>query len=163
MTVDKTATAAAPAPTPVRELPDSPFLTVLVRQMRAHDLNNVWEKKSDAELLDPFVLSREQRRRLPIIADPDRRVVWRLEQFYNAIGLCIEQRAGVMPHQMMQLSHEGYGRIVLIAGRLVILSRNVRDIHRFGFESLEALVGEAEGMIADALSMVERYREVAEL
>lgn len=77
MTGEETAAAA----TLPREIPDAPFLAVLVRQMRAHDLNNVWEKKSDAELLDPFVLSREQRRRIPIIADPDRRVVWRLEQF----------------------------------------------------------------------------------
>ena len=145
------------------EMPQSPFLATLVRQMRAHDLNNVWEKKSDAELLEPFVLSREQRRRLPIIGDPDRRVVWRLEQFYNAIGLSIERRAGVMPQPMMQLSHEGYGRIVLIAGRLVILSRIVRDIHRFGFDSLTDLAAEGDAMIAEAFAMLERYPEVAEL
>ena len=52
------------------EMPQSPFLALLVRQMRAHDLNNVWEKKSDLELLEPFVLSREQRRRIPIIPIP---------------------------------------------------------------------------------------------
>jgi probable nitrogen fixation protein len=152
------ATASKPA-----EMPQSPFLATLVRQMRAHDLNNVWEKKSDAELLEPFVLSREQRRRLPIIGDPDRRVIWRLEQFYNAIGLSIEQRAGLMPQPMMQLSHEGYGRIVLIAGRLVILSRNVRDIHRFGFDSLADVAAEGDAMIAEALAMLERYPEVAGL
>ena len=145
------------------EMPQSPFLALLVRQMRAHDLNNVWEKKSDLELLEPFVLSREQRRRIPIIADPDRRVVWRVEQFYNAIGLSIEQQTAVMPQPMMQLSHEGYGRIVLIAGKLVILSRNVRDIHRFGFDSLADLAAEGDAMIAEALAMLERYPDVARL
>jgi probable nitrogen fixation protein len=150
--------AAKPA-----EMPQSPFLALLVRQMRAHDLNNVWEKKSDLELLEPFVLSREQRRRIPIIADPDRRVVWRVEQFYNAIGLSIEQQTAVMPQPMMQLSHEGYGRIVLIAGKLVILSRNVRDIHRFGFDSLADLAAEGDAMIAEALAMLERYPDVARL
>ena len=157
------ADGAEAAAAKLAEMPQSPFLALLVRQMRAHDLNNVWEKKSDLELLEPFVLSREQRRRIPIIADPDRRVVWRVEQFYNAIGLSIEQQTAVMPQPMMQLSHEGYGRIVLIAGKLVILSRNVRDIHRFGFDSLADLAAEGDAMIAEALAMLERYPDVARL
>jgi probable nitrogen fixation protein len=68
-----------------------------------------------------------------------------------------------MPLPMMQLSHEGYGRIVLIAGRLVILSRNVRDVHRFGFDSLADLAVEGDAMIAEALAMLERYPDVARL
>jgi probable nitrogen fixation protein len=135
----------------------------LVRQIRAHDLNNVWEAKSDAELLEPYVLTREQRRKIPIIADPDRRVVWRLEQFYNAIGLAIEQRTGIIAQPMMKLSHEGYGRIILIAGRLVVLSRTLRDIHRFGYGSFEDLAADGETLVSEAAAMIEAHPDVARL
>lgn len=149
--------------TPLPPLPDAPFLATLVRQMRAHDLNNVWESKADAELLEPYVLSREQRRKIPIIADPDRRVVWRLEQFYNAVGLAIEQRTGLIAQPMMKLSHEGYGRVILIAGRLVVLSRNLRDIHRFGFGSFEELAAEGEAMVSEAAAMIDAHADLARL
>ena len=54
-------------------------------------------------------------------------------------------------------------RLSLIAGRLVVLHRIVRDIHRFGFDSLADLAAEADAMISEALGMLERYPEVAGL
>lgn len=156
---DPPSAAAAPPPA----LPASPFLAILVRQIRAHDLNGSWETQSDAELLQPFVLTREQRRRIPIIADPDRRVVWRLEQFYSAVALAAEQPGGILAQPMLKLSHEGYGRVVLIAGRLVALRRTLRDVHRFGFPSLAALAAEGDGLAAEARAMIARFPDVARL
>lgn len=141
----------------------SPFVTTLVRVMRAHDAHGVWAKKSDAQLLEPFVVSKEQRRQIPIIADPDRRVVWRVEQFYNAIGLSVEQATGVMASPILKLSHEGYGRVVLTAGRLVVVNRNLRDIHRFGFETLADLAKEGSRLVSEAVTMIESYPEIAKL
>jgi probable nitrogen fixation protein len=146
---------------PLPPLPDSAFLTTLVRQIRAHDLNNVWEAKSDAELLEPYVLTREQRRKIPIIADPDRRVVWRLEQFYSALGLAIEQRTQIIAQPMLKLSHEGYGRVVLIAGRLVVVSRNLRDVHRYGYATFEDLAADGETLVNAAVAIIEQYPDVA--
>ena len=51
------------------------------------------------------------------MGDPDPDVLWRLDKFYVAVGLTIEQTTGVMTGPMMKLSHEGFGRVVLIAGR----------------------------------------------
>ncbi len=45
----------------------TPFLQTLVRLLRAQDSYGAWEKKSDAELLGDYVVTREQRRNLPII------------------------------------------------------------------------------------------------
>lgn len=139
------------------------FVVTLVRVMRAHDAHGVWAKKSDAQLLEPFVVTKEQRRQIPIIADPDRRVVWRVEQFYNAIGLSVEQATGVMASPLIKLSHEGYGRVVMTAGRLVVLNRNLRDIHRFGFETLADLAKEGSRLVNEAVSMIETYPEIAKL
>lgn len=141
----------------------SPFIVTLVRVMRAHDAHGVWAKKSDADLLEPFVVTKEQRRKIPIIADPDRRVIWRVEQFYNAIGLGVEQATGIIASPILKLSHEGYGRLVMTAGRLVVLTRNLRDIHRFGFEDLSELAREGNRLVADAVAMIETYPEIAKL
>ena len=43
----------------------TPFLQTLVRLIRAQDSYGAWEKKSDAEILKDYVITREQRRALP--------------------------------------------------------------------------------------------------
>ena len=58
----------------------SPFVRALVRQLRAHDITGAWERKSDAELLAPYVITREQRRAAPVIADPNAKQLFGIEQ-----------------------------------------------------------------------------------
>ena len=43
---------------------------------------------------------------------------------------------------MMKMHHEGFGRMILTAGRLIVANKYLRDIHRFGFDSLEKLAEE---------------------
>ncbi|MHB8252058.1 NifX-associated nitrogen fixation protein, partial [Acidithiobacillus sp.] len=118
---------------------ESLFFRELVKQWRAQDSYGTWEKKSDMELLAPYVLDKEQRRAIPIIGDPDPEILWRVELFYNAVGLATERASGVMVSPMMKMSHEGFGRMVLIAGRLIVVNKQLRDVHRFGFPSMEKL------------------------
>ncbi len=140
---------------------DSPFLRELIQQWRAQDAHGAWEAKSDATLLAPYILTREQRREMPIIGDPDPEVLWRLELFFNAVGLAIERRTGVMVTPMMKMSHEGFGRLVLIAGRLVAVNRQLRDVHRFGFESLERLAAEGDKYVGAGVAMIEQFPAAA--
>jgi probable nitrogen fixation protein len=138
-----------------------PFLSTLVRLMRAEDTYGAWEGKSDSQILRPFVVTKEERRAIPIMGDPDPDVLWRLDKFYVAVGLCIEQRTGVMTGPMMKMSHEGFGRVVLIAGQLIALSKHLRDVHRFGFDSLAALAAEGEKYVAKGVEAIEAHPEVA--
>ncbi|MEY2843461.1 MAG: hypothetical protein RI920_1498, partial [Pseudomonadota bacterium] len=86
-------TAEALAPTE-EELMETPFVRELVKVLRAQDTHGTWEGKTDRKLLDPFILTAEQRRELPIIGDPDPEILWRMELFYNAIGVAIERATG---------------------------------------------------------------------
>lgn len=138
------------------------FQIELVKQWRAQDLHGNWDGRSDDELLAPYVITREQRREMPIMADPDPDTLWRLELYYNAIGLAIERVTGVMVSPMMKFHHEGFGRVVLLAGRLVVLSRHLRDVHRFGFESQEKLCAEGVRAIDEGVDWVRRFPEVAQ-
>ena len=138
-------TVQAPAP------PTYGFLSELIKQWRAQDIHGSWDAKSDANLLEPYILTREKRREIPTMSDPDPETLWRMELFYNAIGLAIERATGVMVSPMMKLHHEGFGRLVLTAGRL----------HRFGFDSMESLEAAGEKIVADALEWIEKYPDVA--
>jgi probable nitrogen fixation protein len=138
-----------------------PFIRELVKQLRAQDTHGTWEGKSDAQLLAPYVLSAEQRRALPMMGDPDPETLWRLELFHNAIGLAIERATGCMVSPMMKMSHEGFGRAVLTAGRLIVVNRHLRDVHRFGYPSLAKLAEAGNKLVAEGIGMVQQYKEVA--
>lgn len=139
----------------------SDFLDQLLRQIRAHDTYGAWEGKSDTEVLGPFIITKEQRREIPIIGDPDPDVLWRIEMFHNAIGLAVERRTGIVASPMMKISHEGFGRVLLTAGRLVVISRFMRDVHRFGYETVEKLSDAGQALVDEAVDWIEKYPEVA--
>ena len=59
---------------------------------------------------------------------------------------------------MMKMHHEGFGRLVLIAGRLFVGDRtNSCDAYCFGFESFEKLAAEAERIVSEACAMIEKF------
>ena len=153
-------TPAAPASDEV--LLATPFVQQLIKQLRAQDIHGTWEGKSDLQLLKPYIHTAEERRALPILGDPDPETLWHLEIFYNAIAVAIERETGQMVSPMMKMSHEGFGRMVLLAGRLVVVNKQLRDVHRFGFPSL-AKLAEAGGKFFDeAVTMIRTYPAVAQ-
>jgi probable nitrogen fixation protein len=137
------------------------FLRELIKQWRAQDAHGSWDKKSDLDLLEPYIVTREKRREIPIMSDPDPETIWRMELFYNAVGLTIERITGVMASPLYRLHHEGFGRLVVTAGRLIVINKHLRDVHRFGFDSLEKLESEGEKLVASAVEWIEKYPEVA--
>ncbi|MCF6120315.1 MAG: NifX-associated nitrogen fixation protein [Mesorhizobium sp.] len=139
----------------------TPFVKCLVRLIRAQDSYGSWERKADAELLGDFIITKEQRRAIPIIGDPDPDVLWRLDKYYAAIGLAIEERCGLMASPMIQVSHEGFGRVLFTTGRLVILSKTLRDVHRFGFETLLKLATAGTKLVDDGIAVIEAFPHVA--
>ena len=139
---------------------DRAFVKELIKQWRAQDTHGAWEGKSNETLLAPYIITREQRREMPIIGDPDPETLWRLELFYNAVGLAIERQTGSIATPMMKMSHEGFGRLVLMAGRLVVVNKHLRDVHRFGFESMEKLAAEGEKLVAAGVEMLRQFPDV---
>ena len=156
-------TAAAEVSPVAGDAMESRFVKELVKQWRAQDMHGSWDNKSDADLLEPYILDKEKRREMPIMGDPDPETLWRLELFYNAVGLAIERVCGIMVSPIMKLHHEDFGRMVLTAGRLVVVNKHLRDVHRFGFPSMEKLAEEGEKLVVAAIGMIEKYPEVAQL
>jgi len=140
----------------------TPFVQQLIKQLRAQDMNGTWDNKTDLQLLKPYIHTAEERRALPILGDPDPETLWHLEIFYNAIAVAVERETGQMVSPMMKMSHEGFGRMVLLAGRLVVVNKQLRDVHRFGFASLAKLADAGTKFLNEAVSMIRTYPAVAQ-
>jgi probable nitrogen fixation protein len=138
-----------------------PFVNTLIGIIRAEDSYGAWDKKTNAQLLEEFIVTKEERRSIPIIGDPDPETLHRVEQFYRAVGLRIEQRSGLMSSPMMKMSHEGFGRVILTTGKLVAFAKTLRDVHRFGFEDLAALDREGEKVVDQAMKTIDEFPQVA--
>lgn len=137
----------------------SSFLQELVRQLRGQRGDDAWDGKEDGELLSPLVLGRGRARPHGVEPDPD--VFLRIELFHAAVALEIEHRTGLACTPMLRMHHEGFGRVVILAGRLVVVSTVLRDVRRFGFDSLEKLVEAGERLVAAGVEMVDRFPEAA--
>ncbi len=156
-----TATQATSTESTTTGTDDLPFVKALIGIMRAEDSYGAWDRKTDEQLLREFIVTKEERRAIPIIGDPDPDTLHRVEQFYRAVGLRIEQLTGLMASPMMHMSHEGFGRVILTTGKLVAFAKTLRDVHRFGYESLEALDAQGQKAVVAAITAIEEHPEVA--
>jgi probable nitrogen fixation protein len=142
---------------------EDPFIRQIIVQLRAMDSYGTYDTWSDARVLDPMILTKERRREIPIVGDPDEVVISRVKAYYNAIASTIERGCNLMAVPIVNISHEGFGRVLITIGKLVVLDKTLRDVHRFGFDSTDKLSAEGGKLIDQALELVEAYREIAKL
>jgi probable nitrogen fixation protein len=140
---------------------DSPFVKELIKQWRAQDMHGAWDNKSDLDLLEPYIVDKQKRKEIPLVGDPDPETIWRLELFYNAVGLAIERETGCMVSPMMKMSHEGFGRMVLMAGRLIVVNKMLRDVHRYGYDNMNKLADEGQKAVSAGVDMINKFPDVA--
>ena len=141
------ASAIEPADAPIY---GTEFIREMLRQTRALDSYGQWDGKPVPTILAGYVLSKEQKRALPTIGDPDELTLARVKAFHNAIAVLIEKECGQMAVPFVQITHEGFGRALITVGKLVVMDRTLRDVHRFGFESLSKMKSEADKHLAGA-------------
>lgn len=139
------------------------FAVEMVRQMRAVDAYGTCDNWPAARILDPFVLTKEQKREIPVVGDPDEIVMSRVKAFYNAIAALIEKECGLMAVPTLNLTHEGFGRALITVGKLVVMDKTLRDVHRFSFPTLSKMKDEADKVLSVALEIVGEYPKVAGL
>ncbi len=137
------------------------FIKEMVKQMRAVDSYGTYDGWPSDRVLAPYVVTKEQRRAIPVIGDPDDIMLSRIRAFYNAISSLIEKECGLMAVPIMNISHEGFGRAVITVGKLVVMDRTLRDVHRYGYESLSKMKDEGDKLLSVALEIIGKYPEVA--
>jgi probable nitrogen fixation protein len=107
-------------------------------------------------------LTKERKREIPIVGDPDEITLARVKAYYNSIASLIEKKTKLMAVPVINITHEGFGRAFVVVGKLIVVDKTLRDVHRFGFPSLEDLCEKTDTAIGKAVELIEQYREVAE-
>jgi len=62
---------------------------------------------------------------------------------------------------MVNMSHEGFGRALIMVGKLVVVDKILRDTHRWGFPSLQELSEQTDKTLEKALGLIEKYNTAA--
>ena len=140
---------------------ETAFAKEMVRQMRAIDTYGTYDNWTTAKILAPFIMTKEQKREIPIVGDPDEIVMSRVKAFYNAIAALIESECRLMAVPMIHISHEGFGRVIITVGKLVVLDKTLRDVHRFSFPTLSKMKDEADKLLSVSLEIIGKHSEVA--
>jgi probable nitrogen fixation protein len=139
---------------------DSVFLKELVKQVRALDTYGVWEKDSDEKLLgEKYIKTKEQLKEIPIIADITQEQIKDMRLLLQALALAFEQKTAEMATVVIEMSHEGFGRGVVIADKIVIVDKYFKDAHRFGYPTIEKLVEEGEKMLDKAIATYNEFKK----
>ncbi|HIK20390.1 MAG TPA: NifX-associated nitrogen fixation protein [Synechococcus sp. M44_DOE_062] len=141
----------------------SPILQEIVRQMRAADPYGTYRTWSDELLLKPFVLTKAQKRQISLEGEVDPAVRSRILIYYRAIAALIEKETGLLAQVVLDLNSEGFGWVLVFAGRLLLVVNTLRNAHRFGFESLEQLSEKATALIDKGIQLARTYPEVGQL
>lgn len=141
----------------------SDYVKEMVKQMRALDSYGTYDGWPNERVLAPYIVTKEQRREIPVIGDPDEVILSRVKAFYNGLAVLIEKESGLMASSVINITHEGFGRALITCGKLIVLDRTLRDVHRFGFESIGKMKDEADKLLSVALAIIGKYPEVAGL
>ncbi|MBP1679749.1 MAG: NifX-associated protein [Proteobacteria bacterium] len=136
------------------------FIETLTSQIRALDQFGTWAKKSDEEILsEKYVKTKEQLKNVPIIADIDEMQIKDIRLIFQSIALAFELKTSVMCSVVMEMSHEGFGRAVVLAEKIVVTNKFFKDAHRYSFRTYEDLIKEGGKMLKDALDIYETYKK----
>ena len=137
------------------------FIDTLVGQVRALDQFGTWVNKSDEDLLkEKYIRTKEDLKNIPIIADIDEMQIKDIRLIFQAVALAFEKITGVMCSVVMEMSHEGFGRVVVFANKIVLCEKYFKDAHRFSFRSYEDLEKEGEKYLKNAQETYDKYKNI---
>ena len=104
------------------------FIDTLVGQVRALDQFGTWTNKSNEDLLqEKYIRTKEDLKNIPIIADIDEMQIKDIRLIFQAVALAFEKITGVMASVVMEMSHEGFGRVVVFAGKIVLCEKFLEE------------------------------------
>ena len=108
-------------------------------------------------------MSKKKRREIPVEGEVAPITLGRILGFYRAIAARIEEETGQLSQVVVDLSHEGVGWALICSGRLILVSKTLRDAQRFGFDSLEKLNAEGEKLVQKGIDLAQRFPAVCDI
>lgn len=141
----------------------STFLQSLATQIRSQDIYGVYRNWSDELLFQPYLLSKEEKRKISIDRPVDPVTKSRILYFYSAVAHLIEKESGKLMQVVVSLNEEGFGWALVFSGKLLVVTRTLRDAQRFGFTSLAQMATEGDKAIRSGLALLNQFPQVTEV
>ena len=63
-----------------------PFVNQMIVQLRAVDSYGTYDNWSDEKVIDPLILTKERKREIPVVGDPDETVISRFRSLVRIRG-----------------------------------------------------------------------------
>jgi len=142
---------------------ESPFLQAIAQQIRANDVFGTYRNWGDDLLLKPYVIPKKERREISLEGSVDIATLSRILSFYRAIAVRIEMQTGQLAQVVLDINSEGFGWALIFSGRLILVSKTLRDAHRFGFDNFEKLNAEGEKLIEKGIALAQAHPEICDL
>ncbi|WP_022850361.1 DUF269 domain-containing protein [Limisalsivibrio acetivorans] len=139
----------------------SEYLQTLAKKLRSFDTFGTWKRLSDERILEKYVLSREDKKKISTSGAVKTEKMFYIRMFYEASAQLIEMKTGLMCIAVADINHEGFGRVLIVTGDYILSQRVLRNAHKFGFESLEEMMFEGEGIAAEAVQKAEELKITA--
>lgn len=140
---------------------ENPFLQELVQQVRAQDNYGIYRSWKDELVIGKFVVPKEKKREISVENDVDLATQLRILYFHRAIAARIEKETGQLCQVAIDLSHEGFGWALVWTGHLIVVSRTLRDAHRFGYPSFKKLAAQGERFVESGMKTIKQFPEAA--
>jgi probable nitrogen fixation protein len=74
----------------------------------------------------------------------------------------IEQATGRLTQVVISLNEEGFGWALVFSGKLLLVTRTLRDAQRFGFASLAQMAEAGEQAAQAGIALAEKFPEVTQ-
>lgn len=138
------------------------FMESLERVLKANDAYGLFRSLTGTQKIERLMLTKpEEKQKLESCGYVDETIKERLQLFLQAVAFAIEQKSGKIVSTMMELDEEGFGRIVLFAGRLILVNKSIRGLKKFAFTKMEDLEKEGQRYVSEALFWLNKYPEVS--
>jgi probable nitrogen fixation protein len=135
------------------------FLKDLLDQLRVNYPYGSLETKKDEDLLMGLIRTKAPDGAL--CAQLDAGAFDRIRAFYRTIAVSLEREMGGFFQVVMEVSSEGFGRVVIYSVRLIVLEKTLRDAQTCGFASMERMLIEAKSTLDKAKAVFLKFRDAA--
>ncbi len=159
MDENKGVNAATESKEEEKDYSGDPFFASLVTAVRGVDQYGSWEKFTDVQLLKmKYIKSKEDLKKIPRGGDMDPRVPINIRLMLQGVALEFEKRTGEFATVVLDMSHEAFGRGLVLAGGVVAVEQFYREAQRFSYTSMEKLLEEGNKMVEKGVKNFQNFQ-----
>ncbi|ADR18592.1 DUF269 domain-containing protein [Calditerrivibrio nitroreducens] len=110
----------------------------ILNKIKAMDTFGTYKRLSDGEILMRYF----RKKSVSIeesLGDISEEGIFKIRLFYESVAYFLEKNIGIEINICADISREGFGKIVIYSGDKIINIFHLRNLHRFGFNSIDEI------------------------